>query len=247
MGTSTPIRATPTATPWGPLSLHATHVAGIMAGRNGTYNYTSGPAPFPLQFSGMAPGAYVMSYRLDGDSAEFLAAIDDVVADEADALNISLGHSRWLTTDPEHDPIRDALDAAVDAGVDRRRVVRKRRRERRHEHHGLLEAEPEGHHRREQHARARVLERGLRDRPRHAAGVADRAGPASRPAHRRRRSRSTISGEYVVAPGGIDGQRRRGLHGPARREHDGQDRARRRGTCTFEIKKNNVMAAGATA
>ena len=58
-----------------------------------------------------------MSYRLDGDSAEFLAAIEDVVADQADALNISLGHSRWLTTDPEHDPIREALDAAVDAGV----------------------------------------------------------------------------------------------------------------------------------
>src|SRR4029078_7888103 len=106
-----------TATPWGPGSLHATHVAGIMAGNEGTYNYTSGSATFALKFSGMAPGAYVMSYRLDGDSAEFIAAIEDVVADEADALNISLGHSRWLTTDPEHDPIRAALDAAADAGT----------------------------------------------------------------------------------------------------------------------------------
>ena len=106
-----------TATPWGPGSLHATHVAGIMAGNDGTYNYTSGPATFALQFSGMAPGAYIMSYRLDGDSAEFIAAIEDVVSDQADALNISLGHSRWLTTDPEHDPIRAALDAAVDAGT----------------------------------------------------------------------------------------------------------------------------------
>ena len=106
-----------TATPWGPGSLHATHVGGIMAGNEGTYNYTSGPATFALKFSGMAPGAYLMSYRLDGDSAEFIAAIEDVVADEADALNISLGHSRWLTTDPEHDPIRAALDAAVDAGT----------------------------------------------------------------------------------------------------------------------------------
>ena len=106
-----------TATPWGPGSLHATHVAGIMAGVEGTYNYTSGPATFPLKFSGMAPGAYIMSYRLDGDSAEFIAAIEDVVADQADALNISLGHSLWLTTDPVHDPVRKALDAAVDAGV----------------------------------------------------------------------------------------------------------------------------------
>ena len=106
-----------TATPWGPGSLHATHVAGIMAGSERHLQLHVRPAPFPLQFSGMAPGAYVMSYRLDGDSAEFLAAIEDVVADQADALNISLGHSRWLTTDPEHDPIRDALDAAVDAGV----------------------------------------------------------------------------------------------------------------------------------
>ena len=38
-----------------------------MAGNDGTYAYTSGPATFNLQFSGMAPGAYVMSYRLDGD------------------------------------------------------------------------------------------------------------------------------------------------------------------------------------
>src|SRR3712207_1237630 len=68
-------------------------------------------------FSGMAPGAYLMSYRLDGDTAEFLAAIEDVVADQADALNISLGHSRWLTTMPADDPIREALDGAVDAGV----------------------------------------------------------------------------------------------------------------------------------
>ena len=106
-----------TATPWGPGSLHGTHVGGIMAGNDGTYNYTSGSAAFALPFSGMAPGAYLMSYRLDGDTAEFLAAIEDVVADEADGLNISLGHSRWLTTDPAHDPIRTALDGAVDAGV----------------------------------------------------------------------------------------------------------------------------------
>ena len=96
-----------TATSWGPGSLHGTHVGGIMAGRDGTYNYTSGPATFALPFSGMAPGAYLMSYRLDGDTAEFIAAIEDVVADQADALNISLGHSRWLTTDPANDPIRD--------------------------------------------------------------------------------------------------------------------------------------------
>ena len=106
-----------TAMPWGQGSRHATHVAGIMAGVEGTYDYTAGPATFPLRFSGIAPGAYVMSYRLWGDTAEFLAAIEDVVADQADALNISLGHSYWLTTDPEHDPVRKALDAAVDAGV----------------------------------------------------------------------------------------------------------------------------------
>src|SRR5687768_16338929 len=103
--------------PWAAGSLHGTHVGGIMAGNDRTYDYTSGPTTFALRFSGMAPGAYLMSYRLVGDSAEFLAAIEDVVADEADALNISLGHSRWLTTDSEHDPIRAALDAAVDAGT----------------------------------------------------------------------------------------------------------------------------------
>src|SRR5262245_47026552 len=45
-----------TSNPWGQGSQHATHVAGIMAGRDGNYNYTSGPATFNLRFSGMAPG-----------------------------------------------------------------------------------------------------------------------------------------------------------------------------------------------
>ena len=183
-----------------------------MAGRDGTYNYTSGPATFALKFSGMAPGAYIMSYRLDGDSAEFLAAIEDVVADQADALNISLGHSRWLTTDPAHDPIREALDAAVDAGDDRGRVVRQRRRERRQQHHRLVQAEPEDDHGREQLARARVLERGDGHRAGHAARDADgRPGvPASAPAPP---IASTISGRVRRRTRRRRRERRRGLRG----------------------------------
>ena len=156
-----------------PARCTATHVGGIMAGSDGTYNYTSGPATFALPFSGMAPGAYLMSYRLDGDTAEFIAAIEDVVADEADALNISLGHSRWLTTDPANDPIRDGARRRRGRGRHRRRVVGQRRHERRHQRHRLLEAEPEGDHGREQHARACVLEPRQRHRPGHRAGLSE--------------------------------------------------------------------------
>lgn len=103
--------------PFGGGSMHGTHTAGIGAGVEGSYTVNVSGAPFTMTFSGMAPGAWVMSYRVTGDTAEYLAAIDDLIADQADAVNLSLGHSRWLTTDTQHDPLREALDAAVDAGV----------------------------------------------------------------------------------------------------------------------------------
>ena len=103
--------------PYGNGSDHGDHVAGIGAGVEGTYSYTVSGFPFSSTFSGQAPGAYIMSYRVTGDTAEFLAAVEDVIADQADAVNLSLGHSRWVTTDAEHDPIKEALEAAFDAGV----------------------------------------------------------------------------------------------------------------------------------
>jgi len=235
-----------TATPWGPGSLHATHVAGIMAGRNGTYNYTSGGTVFPLQFSGMAPGAYVMSYRLDGDSAEFLAAIDDVVADQADALNISLGHSRWLTTDPEHDPIRDALDAAVDAGV----IVAASS--------GNAGANGDTSLTGSWKLSPKVITVANSTHARVFSNPVSVTGPGTVPASLTSRVgvaagapaapvTATITGEFAVAPGGIDGRAGEACAALPAGSMTGKIALVSRGTCTFEIKKNVVVAAGATA
>ena len=235
-----------TATPWGPGSLHATHVAGIMAGNDGTYNYTSGPATFALPFSGMAPGAYVMSYRLDGDSAEFIAAIEDVVSDQADALNISLGHSRWLTTDPEHDPIRAALDAAVDAGTI---VVASS---------GNAGANGDSSITGSWKLSPKVITVANSSHARVFSNAVTVTGPGTVPASLKGRPGvpasapappigTTISGEYVVAPGGLNGNAGEGCTPFAAGSLVGKIPLIARGTCTFDVKKASAMAGGATS
>ncbi len=99
-------------------SEHATHVAGIAAGNNGTRaaNRT---------LSGVAPGAYLGNYKvltvptvagvgLNGNSPEIAAGIEAAVRDGMDVVNLSLG-------EPEIEPSRDlvvrALDGAAAAGV----------------------------------------------------------------------------------------------------------------------------------
>src|SRR5215213_373514 len=235
-----------TATPWGPGSLHATHVAGIMAGNAGTYDYTSGPATFSLNFSGMAPGAYIMSYRLDGDSAEFIAAIEDVVADQADALNISLGHSRWLTTIPAHDPIRAALDAAVDAGT----IVAASS--------GNAGANGDSSITGSWKMSPKVITVANSSHARVFSNAVTVTGPGTPPATLSGRPGvpgaapappipSTISGEYVLAPGGVNGNAGEACTPFAAGSLTGKIALVARGTCTFDVKKNNVMAGGALA
>lgn len=99
--------------PYGAGSDHGTHVAGILGGISGTYTYNG----LSVALSGVAPGAYLMSYRVTGETPEYLTAIEDVISDQADALNLSLGHSMWITTDQSNDPLNEALEGAVDAGV----------------------------------------------------------------------------------------------------------------------------------
>ncbi|HYY03452.1 MAG TPA: S8 family serine peptidase, partial [Gaiellaceae bacterium] len=96
---------------------HATHVAGIAAGDDGTLARS-------VRIAGIAPRAYLGNYKalsvpspdfgLDGNSPELVAAIEAAVRDGMDVINLSLG-------EPEIDPRRDivvrALDAAADAGV----------------------------------------------------------------------------------------------------------------------------------
>ena len=102
-------------------SEHATHVAGIAAGDNGT----TAPGPSGrVKVSGIAPRAYLGNYRvltipttqfgLDGNSPEIVAGIEQAVRDGMDVINLSLG-------EPEITPSRDivvrAIDGAAAAGV----------------------------------------------------------------------------------------------------------------------------------
>ena len=235
-----------TATPWGPFSAHGTHVGGIMAGNDGTYPYTSGPATFNLRFSGMAPGAYLMSYRLDGDSAEFLAAIEDVVADQADALNISLGHSRWLTTDPVNDHIRAALDAAVEAGV----IVAGSS--------GNAGTNGDSSVTGSWKMSAKVITVANSSHARVFSNAVTVAGPGTVPANLKQRVGvpggvptppigSNITAEYVVAPGGADGNAGLACDPLPAGSLAGKILLAARGTCGFDIKKAVARDAGAIA
>ena len=235
-----------TSNPFGPGSIHGTHVAGIMAGVGGTYTYTSGPAAFQLPFSGMAPGAYVMSYTLAGDSAEFLAAIEDVVSDQADALNISLGHSRWLTTDAIHDPLRVALDAAVEAGT----VVAASA--------GNAGANGDSSVTGSWKLSPKVITVASSSHARVFSNAVTVTGPGAPPASLQDRVgvpaaapappiASTISGVYAVAPGGVDGKAGEACTALPPGSFTGRIALIARGTCTFDVKKNNALAAGAVA
>jgi subtilisin family serine protease len=100
-------------------SEHATHVAGIAAGK-----YTPGAVPGRGPLSGVAPNAYLGNYKvltvptenfgLNGNAPEIAAGIEAAVRDGMDVINLSLG-------EPEIEPARDlvvtAIDAAADAGV----------------------------------------------------------------------------------------------------------------------------------
>jgi subtilisin family serine protease len=104
------------------MSEHATHVAGIAAGDNGTV--ATDPSRARVLVSGVAPKAYLGNYKvlsvptaefgLDGNSPEIAAAIEQAVRDGMDVINLSLG-------EPEIAPSRDivvrAINGAADAGV----------------------------------------------------------------------------------------------------------------------------------
>jgi subtilisin family serine protease len=102
-------------------SFHATHVAGIAAGNNGTR--AAGVQGEP-SLSGIAPKAYLGNYRvltvptpsvgLDGNSPEIVAGIEAAVRDGMDVINLSLGEP---AIEPRRDIVVKAIDAAADAGV----------------------------------------------------------------------------------------------------------------------------------
>jgi len=109
--------------PFDPLeSEHATHVAGIAAGNNGTQAIFGGER---ISLSGVAPRAYLGNYRvltvptasnvgLDGNSPEIAAGIEAAVRDEMDVVNLSLGEPE---VQPSRDLVAQALQGAAAAGV----------------------------------------------------------------------------------------------------------------------------------
>jgi subtilisin family serine protease len=107
-----------TRLPFDPVaSDHATHVAGIAAGDDGTVTRTG------FNLSGIAPRAYLGNYRaltvpsqfgLNGNSPELAAAVESAVRDGMDVINLSLGET---DIEPTRDILARALNAAAAAGV----------------------------------------------------------------------------------------------------------------------------------
>jgi subtilisin family serine protease len=103
-------------------SEHATHVAGIAAGNNGTQATVGGGR---VSLSGVAPRAYLGNYRvltvptasnvgLDGNSPEIAAGIEAAVLDGMDVVNLSLGEPEIQLS---RDLVVQALQGAAAAGV----------------------------------------------------------------------------------------------------------------------------------
>ena len=103
-------------------SEHATHVAGIAAGNNGTAATVGGGN---VKLSGVAPRAYLGNYRvltvptasnvgLDGNSPEIAAGIEAAVLDGMDVVNLSLGEPEIQLN---RDLVVQALQGAAAAGV----------------------------------------------------------------------------------------------------------------------------------
>lgn len=94
---------------------HGTFVAGCAAGKRVT-------APLGV-ISGMAPGAYLGSYKVFGTpgindnatDAAVIAATEDAVADGMQILNYSMGSLDYVP--PAEDPLAQAISRAIAAGI----------------------------------------------------------------------------------------------------------------------------------
>jgi len=96
---------------------HGTHVAAAAAGNFVDLRGTPGARPVTL--SGVAPKAFIGSYRVFAPNAatdNVVKAIEEAVADGMDVINISFG-SISLGPSEEPDPQVEAVENAVAAGV----------------------------------------------------------------------------------------------------------------------------------
>jgi len=97
---------------------HGLHVAGIATGRFGTYSYPLGGGQVAqLEMGGVAPMAHLFHYLVNDNSPGMVAAYEQMLRDEIDAVNISQGHVGWLLDDPAHHPFTLAQSAAAAAGL----------------------------------------------------------------------------------------------------------------------------------
>ena len=115
------------ANPWpgadtGGGTQHGTHTASTAAGGEVQASFAGAPA---VTISGVAPKAYVMSYRVFYDSithdgsfynTEGIKALEDIVIDGADVLNNSWGGGP-SSIGGEFDALDQALINAVNAGI----------------------------------------------------------------------------------------------------------------------------------
>jgi minor extracellular serine protease Vpr len=104
-------------------SFHATHVAGIAAGDSGTCSPGGLDHPPTCGLSGVAPHAYLGSYRVFNvptpigqiaNSPEIAAAFESAVRDGMDIINFSGGGAE---TEPANDVLIDAVHNVALAGV----------------------------------------------------------------------------------------------------------------------------------
>jgi minor extracellular serine protease Vpr len=104
-------------------SFHATHVAGIAAGRAGTSSPGGLDHPPVANLSGIAPNAWIGNYRVfniptrggyTANTPEIVAAFEAAVRDGMDVINFSGGAAE---TDPVNDALIEAVSNVAAAGV----------------------------------------------------------------------------------------------------------------------------------
>lgn len=104
-------------------SFHATHVAGIAAGRTGTSSPGGLDHPPVANLSGIAPRAWIGNYRVfnvptrggySANTPEIVAAFEAAVRDGMDVINFSGGAAE---TDPVNDALIEAVTNVAAAGV----------------------------------------------------------------------------------------------------------------------------------
>lgn len=101
---------------------HGNHVAGTVAGRHGEHTVDHRifliDSSEQMTLSGVAPQAWVFNYSSNfAETAEMIAMLDQMVMDEIDAFNMSLGTASWLLDTTERHPLTHAFTGAAEAGV----------------------------------------------------------------------------------------------------------------------------------